>query len=415
MRLIIKIEDITSEEQDYISWCSDQNIKVTTAMLNFITNHILYAIRLSNETIAWCKCSFIEYNELPSKTITNRLSFILRYGNKEGDARYKIKCERSLQNLDSFVKRYGIENGPEKYKQYCISKGHSLLGYITRYGEVDGPIKHKHYWETTNFSTSKAAFIRRHGEELGSIKHAERSKRVSDWGKGIGRDEEEFKRSNKNKSDSQKALTHSRDNLSLKSFQKRYGIDEGKQKYTEYCIKSRAYNPLCYEYYYVKGFTDIEAKQAVHDEQCRRNSNTIGHASKESLKIFIPIYKLLRKNGVARGDIMLGVNGSREFRIKTKENLFLYDFYIKPLKLIIEYNGLHWHIKEEDGIILNRNMHLKKEDEQIERMLNRDKLKISTANSKGIDVLTIWSDVKCKDNINFVSNYIKGKMENNNE
>lgn len=60
-------------------------------------------------------------------------------------------------------------------------------------------------------------------------------------------------------------------------------------------------------------------------------------------------------------------------------------------------------------------MHLKKDDEQIEKMLNRDKVKISTANSKGIDVLTIWSDVKCKDNIKFVSDYIKNKMEHNNE
>lgn len=361
MRLIknIKIPNITLEEQDYISWCAAQTPVVTTAMLNFITNHVVYAIRISNETIEWCKCSFIEYNNLPCKSITDRHSFILRYGNKEGESRYKLKCERSLQNLDAFIKRYGTENGPAKYKQYCISKGHSLLGYITRYGEVEGPIKHKIYWETTNFSTSKAAFIRRHGEEEGSIKYTERSKRVSDWSRGIGRDEDEFKRTNKKRSDSIKALTHSRDNLSLNAFQKRYGIDEGKERYIEYCIKSRSYNPLCHEYYFAKGFTLIEAKQAVHEEQCRRNSTTIGHASKESLKIFIPIYKLLRKGGFKRCDIMLGVSGSREFRIKTKENLFLYDFYIKPLKLIIEYNGLHWHIKEKDGIILNRDMHLK--------------------------------------------------------
>lgn len=412
----LKISNLNESENNYVSWCLEQDIVISRgALTKFITNHILYAIRTSGESIDWCKHSFTEYSKLPCKTITNKHGFILRYGNTEGELRYKLKCEKSLQNLDSFTKRYGIENGPVKYKQYCISKGHSLLGYITRYGEVDGPIKHKLYWETTNFSTSKAAFIRRHGDEIGGIKHTERSKRVSDWAKGIGIDEDEFNARNKRKSDSQKALTHSRDNLSCESFQKRYGIVEGKQRYIQYCIKSREYNPLCYEYYYVKGFTELEAKQAVHEEQCRRNSTTIGHASKESLKIFIPIYKLLRKKGIARDDIMLGVSGSREFRIKTKENLFLYDFYIKPLNLIIEYNGLYWHIKEKDGIIINRNMHLKKDDEEIKKMLDRDKLKISNANSKGIDVLTIWSDSKIEDNIKFVSDYIKNKMEHNNE
>ena len=55
----------------------------------------------------------------------------------------------------------------------------------------------------------------------------------------------------------------------------------------------------------------------------------VGKASKQSLVIFIPFYKYLRKSGIARSDIYFGVNGSSEYLIKSLNNFYLFDFTIK--------------------------------------------------------------------------------------
>ena len=65
-----------------------------------------------------------------------------------------------------------------------------------------------------------------------------------------------------------------------------------------------------------------------------------------SLKIFIPLYKQLGRLGVDRKFIHLGVKGSREYVINTGENVYFYDFTIKNVKIICEFNGLMYHVRD---------------------------------------------------------------------
>ena len=77
-------------------------------------------------------------------------------------------------------------------------------------------------------------------------------------------------------------------------------------------------------------------------ENVLRNKYKIGKASKESLKLFIPLYKILRKNYRYNiYDILFGIKGLKEFFLydkKTKTRK-LYDFTILSEKIIFEFNG----------------------------------------------------------------------------
>lgn len=66
--------------------------------------------------------------------------------------------------------------------------------------------------------------------------------------------------------------------------------------------------------------------------------------SKESLYVFLPLYRQLRKEGFMCKDIFWGIKGSREFVIRTVDGVnYFYDFTIKSKKIIVEYNNTFWH------------------------------------------------------------------------
>lgn len=126
-----------------------------------------------------------------------------------------------------------------------------------------------------------------------------------------------------------------------------------------------------------------------------------GLASKESLKFFIPLYKKIRKLGITKEDICWGIRGSKEFLIRRdyKENyVYFYDFVIKSKKIIIEYNNIAWHPREDsiDKCVIN-----------INEAKIKDEDKINLAKSKGFDVIIIWNDDNFKEKEEFIIGKIK--------
>jgi hypothetical protein len=143
----------------------------------------------------------------------------------------------------------------------------------------------------------------------------------------------------------------------------------------------RENNPMCIEYYIKRGSDEKEANELLrlHLEKTRnsidgffmrygdediaiekyseyiknrkltwfekygRNTPMLPRTSKESLKFFIPLYKNIRRLGLQKEDIQWGIAGSREFFIGDEGDTFAYDFTIKSIKYIIEYNGSFWH------------------------------------------------------------------------
>jgi hypothetical protein len=130
----------------------------------------------------------------------------------------------------------------------------------------------------------------------------------------------------------------------------------------EYCLKKCNYN--------------LESANKLYTELKEKRVVPMGKASKESLKYFIPLYKLLRKNGIDRSDIYFGVSPSCEYWLVDEyRNFYMYDFTIVSHKLIIEYHGSGHY-----GFLENHNL---------DSILNKDKLKKTIAKSNGFSYIEI--------------------------
>ena len=122
-----------------------------------------------------------------------------------------------------------------------------------------------------------------------------------------------------------------------------------------------------------------------------------GQASYGSLKCIIPLYKYCRKLGLKRDDIMLGISGSKEFRIAAPRKTApragsYYDFTILPLKIIVEYNGYSYH---PDPKVMSAeeiaNFVVPYPDQTVESIMSRIARKKRTAKKAGFTIYEVWS------------------------
>lgn len=392
---------LSSDEQNAVIWYYDNTKYPDMKKLKKI---IILFFRESNENFE----TFLKNYTTPKTRKTGRLDFILRYGNIAGERLYQEKVEKSKQTLDSFIARHGIELGPSKYKEYCISKSHSLAGYVFRHGEIDGTQKHKKYWNETNFSTSLDAYIRRNGEQDGVDLYNQRIEKVSLWANGSSWESDiEYTKFIQKRTEKIIESGTGGDNTSLKKLLTLYSYDDAIAKYNNYIINLKESNIICKEYYIKRNIENYD--EIIRNIQLRRNSNTIGYASKSSLKVFIPLYKYIRKiYKIPKSEIFLGISGSREFRIKTKTKLFLYDFTILSKKIIIEYNGLYYHILPDAS---NLYIHYNKPICDIENKINRDIIKKEAAVHNGFNILYLWENINYKENINIAKKFIDNLMD----
>lgn len=111
-----------------------------------------------------------------------------------------------------------------------------------------------------------------------------------------------------------------------------------------------------------------------------------GYVSKASIRYFKPLYKLLRKSGILKTDILWGIGKQREFTTfdkKTNKN-YAFDFVIKSKRVIIEYNDAFWHARDKSE--------WKNPMVTYEQSQERDTNKLRVASKLGFDIIYIWSD-----------------------
>lgn len=322
----------------------------------------------------------------PSTAVTKK-SMLRKYGKIEGERRWAIKCTN-----DSI-------KGTLKY-------------YTDKYGDVVG--KRRYQDKNSKLSVSESA-LRRNGkndEEIKAIRdrHSQGSSHIIDnyikrYGRleGIKRFElyrEKMKEVDSSKFPSQSQywinLGYSKVDADIKvaEFQSKtldnfieiYGVDEGKRRYELY-IKSKV------------GF-----------------SNKVGKSSKESLKIFIPLYKwLVREFNYTKESIMIGLSGSEEFAIVHDNGVCLYDFTIPSLGLIFEYHGEAFHPNpkwKECDIDRWNNWKCVYRNYSADRKRNIDVNKNKIAVDLGYDVVELWSSDKVEDNLNKIKEIIRNRYEN---
>jgi hypothetical protein len=153
--------------------------------------------------------------------------------------------------------------------------------------------------------------------------------------------------------------------------------------------------------YYIDKYGDVEGNE-IYGKILTKRVVPNSKSSKEAYYFFIPIYKYLRKNGIEKCDIYWGVGDSNEWFINFDNNIFLYDFTIKPFNIIIEYHGITFHPKE--GQTEWKSIY---GDIDYESKINLDKLKETYAIKKGFKYIKVFSDEDLKNKQNEIIEYIK--------
>lgn len=189
-----------------------------------------------------------------------------------------------------------------------------------------------------------------------------------------------------------------------------YSEKEGKEIISKMKKESSMF---CKEYYLKNNYNLDESKSLSYEywkKNCYNNSLNI---SKESLKIFKPLYDDLK---LKYDNILIyfgdSENNKKEYFLYDKENkkYYFYDFTIlyKGIKLIIEYQGHMFHPNREklnendwnNWICLFKNI-------DADQKYKMDNLKKELAINNGFEYLEIWSNDSNDINIKKVKNFLK--------
>lgn len=345
---------------------------------------------------------------------TNSITAVMKRHNVSKDEAAQIIKDRSKQGLETFNKKYS-EN--EKRKINRMKAVNSLENCIRLYGEKQGLEIYNERIKSLSKNVSKAGFIERFGEDLGLEKYeqfcegAQKQNTLEGFIERYGKErgEKEYK-----KTSALKAYAHTK-----QGYRSRYGYNLGTKKFKERqekwqknIVDSRTQEELD-AMNKSKGKTFDELVQRHGQEKAeliikrRLHKFSAGTASKESLKLFIPIYKHLRRNcGLERTDVLWGIDGSSEFSMTDGSKFFLYDFTVPKLNLIIEYHGIVWHGRSEnDNRISPYGVPLKE-------TFIRDQYKKRIAEQNGFDVIEVWSTDDPIETENTIKDIIDEKIKN---
>jgi hypothetical protein len=279
---------------------------------------------------------------------------ISKYGKEHGSLIYEQRIQQLKDNvsLDGYIKRHGIDEGTRLYKEFCekTQKQNTRSGYIERYGSQDGPIKYAHTQNKKSFSHTLAGYIERYGHEDGLIRYTKRQQTYIESLYGNKTEDE------------------------LTAFHKSQGLT----------------------------YKDAVAKHGLLAANSIFNSRgaSAAKASTESLRVLIPFYKYVRRSGIAKSDIYWGINGSVEYFIRENEKFVTFDFTIRSIRVIIEYNGTVWHAKNPNDTL--KHPYGKTASE----VYAYDKQKYEMAERQGFTIITVWSDIPHKENLhNLIKQY----------
>lgn len=268
--------------------------------------------------------AFVEYKIDPSTWMDRTMRLIeigarvtiekltLLYGEEEGMIRWNSYCQKqSISNTFDYKREvYGFTE--EDFKQYNMSRSVTLENMIKRHGEELGTLKFQEYCERQRYAgCSLEYYVDKLGKEAGEL----------EWDRVC----------------KSKAFT-------LENMIKRHGEVEGLARFLNH-IESRPY------------------------QQSKIANQFFG-----SLLEAIPELSKFKT-----------YHGEREFGIMSPNGYYKFDFTILELDLMVEFNGDYWHRnpKKYDSNYFERGLYSYE-------VWERDQLKIEAANRRGFDVLVVW-------------------------
>jgi hypothetical protein len=336
-------------------------------------------------------------DELKSRVRISLDNMIAKYGEEEGRHRWEVFKKKSAHTEKSFIKKYGELEGRAKYQEYLKTKDSRSLEALTRrYGEDEALERHKDIEERYKYSMSLDGFKEKHGEILGAklydeMRAAKMVTNVDFYMKQYDvsidvaesmLEEANFNRGYKN---------------TLMGYIDKFGEDIGTQKYYE---KSKRVSYVYRELVNIYGVKDAEIRYKKYKEgdeghkyvsivkngAPKHKNYTKGNVSKISKTFFSTLETSLKRKlqyGSRSKEVML-------FDKNTAQTFF-YDCYDEETNTLIELHGEIFHYNENSI----KKSHVYGLDWGYVKM--RDEIRISLAKENGYDIIVVWEhEVNCK-------------------
>ena len=279
-----------------------------------------------------------------------------RHNCTEDEAR-KIQETRNAQREETLSKYTKEEiNAINKRKSTSLEKT------IERFGEEKGREKYKKRIEKYQYSVSREGMLERFGKDADRIIEERNRQRSS----------------------------------SLERCVERYGIEEGTRRYKEQRLKKSKSHTLKG---YIERYGLNDGYDKFKEQKCEKMKF---RASLASLEVFLPLYDILCFRGYDENDIHFGYEDKREYFLIADGKFYSYDFTIKSLNLIIEFNGIKFHPKSPDANWVNPLTPSVLAEEKFEY----DRKKCLVAEKNGFKVITVWDDVTPTENLKIILNEI---------
>lgn len=283
-----------------------------------VTNEILRNYKFNSHKEKMMKCFNIsndDYLKLKIKSDAKKgqtlENFIRVYGEEEGTKKHnefliKIRNSRKNQyNLDEYIKRYGTKDGIKKYNEFKFKTSGSIERYIKKYGEEEGAKKYNSFCEKCNIN-NKEYRIQKYGEEKYYDSLKKYNNRINNTDILYY-----LKKTNGNYIKALKLFKERQTTSTLSKFIKIYGDAIGEKKYNHSLRKIKC----------LQGVSKIEVEFSnLLYEKISNNFKDIYHHKNPYL-----------------------FYATKESRNKFNKKVFIPDFYIKDINIIIEFFGDFWH------------------------------------------------------------------------
>lgn len=231
-----------------------------------------------------------------------------------------------------YFKELSHEESEQRVSEFAANRKVTLENMIKRYGEIEG-IKR---WDSYRNKQAKSNLFEYKKEKFG-------------WS------EDDFNDYNKSRAVTLENLTkkHGTEQgtlmfnaycerqayagCKLEYFIEKYGLEEGTNKYNQIGkLKSH-----CFDSYVLRHGNEVDAKIAFDDYWTTKsvNRNSFSLIANE---LFDELYKRLIANGFSE---IYYTNNIGEWTLydKNSKRIYFYDFFVKELGKIIEFNGDYWH------------------------------------------------------------------------
>ena len=149
----------------------------------------------------------------------------------------------------------------------------------------------------------------------------------------------------------------------------------------------------------------IDEKYSIEIQNFWRSKGS--YCSKESLELFIPIYNYFKHNF----NCYLKYDNKTEFFINDGKNFYCYDFVIKDLGLIFEYQGEHVHANKNWPQEKLDNWHHAFNGKNAQQYFEDYNKKIHAANEHGFKIIELWNSSSIEENSKIIYDEILQTLE----